>query len=444
MAFLEQAGYRPAAFDLALEPIERLTDADDAGPVGLVAISVPMHTALHIGVRASASIRRRWPDAHVCFYGLYATLNAEFLLEQAADSVIGGEFEAPLVGLARALATGRPPVEVPGLSLRGRPAPPHLERLRFVPPSRGGLPGVERYAQLAWHGGTRTAAAVEASRGCLHHCRHCPIPPVYGGRFFVVPREVVLEDIRRLADSGVRHVTFADPDSFNGPGHTMAIVRELHERLPGMTFDVTTKVENVLRHRRRFDELRDCGCVFVVSAVESLSDTVLEHLDKGHTRHDVFEAHGVLRAAGIAWRPSLVPFTPWATIDDYLDLLDWIEGEDLVESVDPVQLSIRLLIPPGSPLAELDCMRPHLLGLRPERFSHDWSHPDPRMDRLHARVSEIVRDAATSSAPAARTFTHIGAAALAAAGRPAVPAPTRFLPARATAAPPRLTEPWFC
>ena len=139
-----------------------------------------------------------------------------------------------------------------------------------------------------------------------------------------------------------------------------------------------------------------------------------------------------------------MPFTPWASIDDYLELLDWIEDEDLSESVDPVQLSIRLLIPPGSPLAELETLRPHLRGLRRERFGHDWSHPDPRMDRLHAHVAEIVREAATSSEPADATFPHIRAAALAAAGRPVVPAPTRFLPARAAAAPPRLTEPWFC
>jgi len=439
--FLERAGYRPCAIDLALEKLDRLFD-DEASGIDLVAISVPMHTALHIGVRAARRLRRALPDVHICFYGLYATLNARYLLDGLADSVIGGEFEAPLVGLADALAGGRSLREVEGLGLSDRPATPHLRKVDFAPLSRAGLPSADRYAQLEIDGDLRTAAAVEASRGCLHRCRHCPIPPVYEGRFFVVPREVVLEDIRGLAATGVRHLTFADPDFFNGPGHTMAVVRELHREFPELTFDITTKVENILKHRNRIPELVSCGCVFVVSAVESLSDEVLTHLAKGHARQDVFEAQRVVARAGLALRPSLVPFTPWATLEDYAALLDWIEGDGLVEHVDPVQLSIRLLVPSGSLLAASDAMRPHLGELIPERFGHAWRHPDPRMDRLQAKVSEIVAEAARAGRDASATYGSIRAAAGASAGND--PAPTRFLPARAAARPPRLTEPWFC
>lgn len=431
-AFLERAGFRPEAIDLAVGNLDELLDAD-AGEIGLVAISVPMHTALHIGVRAARKLRRAMPGVHVCFFGLYATLNAEFLLDGLADSVIGGEFEAPLVALAEALSHGRSPEEVEG---------PHLAKLNFVRPSRSGLPPVERYAQLEIDGELRPAAAVEASRGCLHHCRHCPIPPVYTGRFFIVPLEVVMQDIRQLAAAGVRHLTFADPDFFNGPGHTMAVARALHEEFPRLTFDITTKVENILRHRDRIPELAGFGCVFVVSAVESLSDEVLVNLDKGHTRQQVFEAQRIAAAAGLAMRPSLVPFTPWATLEDYDGLLDWIEDDGLVDHVDPVQLSIRLLVPSGSLLADLDAMRPHLRELIPERFGYAWNHPDPRMDRLQLEVAQIVADAAREGRPASTTYGSIREATRAASGQ--VARPTRFLPARAAARPPRLTEPWFC
>ena len=443
-AFLERAGFRPVGHDLALEPLEGFEDRSAADPPDLVAIAVPMHTALHIGVRAAQAIRRRWPAVHVCFYGLYAILNAAWLLEHVADSVIGGEVEGPLVELCLALDEGRPPETVDGVGLAGRPARPHLARLAFPPPSREGLAPLERYAQLVWRDARYPAAAIEASRGCLHHCRHCPIPPVYGGRFFVVPRDVVLADAERLARSGARHLTFADPDFFNGPGHSLALVRELHARLPGVTFDATTKVENVLRHRDKLDELADSGCVFLVSAVESLSDVVLGHLDKGHTRDDVFAALAAVRAAGIEWRPTLVPFTPWATLEDYLELLDWIDAEGLVDNVDPVQLSIRLLVPPGSLLEETEAMRVHLRRFAPERFTHEWVHPDERMDRLYERVTDILRNDAATGTAASATFTRIDAAAQAARGFAISAAPTRFLPARAAAAPPRLTEPWFC
>jgi radical SAM superfamily enzyme YgiQ (UPF0313 family) len=440
-AFLERAGFRPGAIDLAVEQLDRLVD-DESGDIDLVAISVPMHTALPIGVRAAKRLRRSLPDAHICFFGLYATLNADYLLDGLADSVIGGEFEAPLVRLAEALAGGRSPHEADGLWLPGRPATPHLQKMDFAAPSRSGLPSFDRYAQLEINGELRPSAAIEASRGCLHLCRHCPIPPVYQGRFFVVPREVVLEDVRRLAAAGARHLTFADPDFFNGPGHTMATVRELHEEFPKLTFDITTKVENILRHRERIPELKSSGCVFVVSAVESLSDEVLTHLAKGHTRQDVFDAQRIVSGAGLALRPSLVPFTPWATLEDYGELLDWIERDALVNHVDPVQLSIRLLVPSGSLLAESDAMRPHLGELIPERFGHAWRHPDSRMDRLQREVAEIVAEAARAGQEASTTYDSIRDAARASDGR--APAPTRFLPARATTRPPRLTEPWFC
>jgi hypothetical protein len=400
-----------------------------------------MHTALHLGVRAAAEIRRAMPQAHLCFFGLYALLNAEHLLEGVCDSVIGGECEEPLVELADALANGRAPEGAAGVHVHSRLAEPYLARLSFVAPERQALPALEHYAGLQDGGSIRTAAAVEASRGCLHHCRHCPIPAVYEGRFFVVPREIVLEDIRRVVNAGARHVTFADPDFWNGPGHVMPIVRELHERWPNVTFDVTTKIENILEHRDLLAELSGCGCLFLVSAVESLSDEVLGHLLKGHTADDVFEALDLVRSAGIFLRPSLVAFTPWTGVDDYVEVIDWVDREHLVGQVDAVQYSIRLLVPPGSALVQLEAFRPHLGELAPDRFSYLWQHPDPAMDRLHEEVSAIVREATRSNEDVAQTFDRVRDAAYAAARRPA---PTRTLPARESAPPPRLTEPWFC
>ncbi len=445
LGFFERAGYRPVAVDLAVEGLETLEQPDSWRRVRLVGISVPMHTAMHIGVRAARRLRLVAPRAHICFYGHYAILNAEHLLETGvADSATGGESEESLVELAATLEDDSALEDVAGLWLAGRPARPLLKRLSFPVPSRGSLPELGRYAKLEANGETRLAAAVETSRGCLHLCRHCPIPPVYAGRFFVVPRSVVLEDIRQLVRDGATHITFSDPDFFNGPGHSLAIVRAMHEEFPELTFDITTKVEHILKHRARLDEIAACGCVFVVSAVESLSNTVLRHLMKGHTREDVFTALSNLRSAGIPMRPSLVAFTPWTGLEDYRETLMWIDRDELIRNIDPVQFSIRLLIPPGSPLAELDAMQPHLVELSQERFAHVWKHPDPRMDRLHGEISAIVHDAALHEEDSERTFERIWDAAFAVDRTLASPQITRFPPARATVAPPRLTEPWFC
>ena len=153
--------------------------------------------------------------------------------------------------------------------------------------------------------------AVEASHGCLHLCRHCPLPTVYNGRFRAIDRNLVLADIGQLVTAGAEHITFADADFFNGPAHSLRIVRELHERWPELTYDATIKVEHLAAHPDHVEALVDTGCVFVVSAFESLNDEILDILDKGHT---AVESRHVLHHAtqsGLDLRPTWLPFTPW-------------------------------------------------------------------------------------------------------------------------------------
>jgi radical SAM superfamily enzyme YgiQ (UPF0313 family) len=430
LAFLQRAGFAPTTLDLAVEPL----DETKVRRARLVAIAVPMHTALRLGVRAVERIRRINAACRIVCHGLYAALNAEHLLSGCADEVLGAESEAALVALAERLDVGDE------RSTRPRPT---LERLSFPVPRRDGLPALTRYASLLRDGRRIPAGYVEASRGCLHSCLHCPIPPVYGGRFFAVPRDVVLEDVRRLVADGAGHVTFGDPDFLNGPGHASKLVRALHADFPALTYDFTAKVEHIVRHGDMFPEFAATGCVFVVSAVESLSEAVLANLEKGHTRADVEVALAVLRRAGIALRPSFVPFTPWATIGDYLELLEWVESEGLVDQVDPVQFTIRLLIPPGSLLLSRPDIQPFLGELDPAGFTHRWTHPDPRMDVLQREVSTLAEAGARSSEDPAVTFRRIRMRASARAGRREAsnvfrePPPERPIPAR-------LTEPWFC
>ena len=437
-AFLERAGYRPALMDTSVEPV----DEDKLARARVIAVSVPMHTALRLGLEVAARARAVNPAAHVCFFGLYATLNAELLFASGVDSVIGGEAEAPLLALIKALERGEAGA-VPGVGRSGQPAAPHLRRLDFPVPSRSALPSIKKYAHLEHDGRMELTAYAEASRGCLHRCRHCPIPPVYGGRFFAVPREVVLADVRQQIEAGARHVTFGDPDFLNGPTHALAVARELHAEWPDVTFDFTAKIEHLLRHRAHLPALREAGCLFVVSAAESLSDTVLAHLDKGHTRADIMTALGLTREAGITLRPTWVAFTPWTTLDDHRAWLDFLADEGLIDHVDAVQYGLRLLVPPGSLLLESPAMRPHLGPLEPATLSHRWTHPDARMDRLQAETAAIVAKAIGMQADTPAIFDRVRAMAAETAGA-APPASVRAAMSRDRRRPPRLSEAWFC
>lgn len=440
LGFLARAGYAPDALDLSVEKL----DPEKVTRARFIGISVPMHTALRIGARVSERVREINRSCHVAFFGLYASLNEAYLLGRGVDSVIGGEYEGPLLALIERLAGQADSVEaIDGVSRGGARQAPLRAHLPFAVPDRAALPPLAKYAHLEENGVRRTVGSVEASRGCRHLCRHCPIPPVYEGRFFLVPYDTVLEDIRNLVRLGATHITFGDPDFLNGPNHSLRIVRAMHEAFPQITFDFTAKVEHLLKHPALIPEFAALGCRFIISAVEALSDTVLRHLAKNHTRADVLEALKIVREAGIALRPSLVPFTPWTTLEDMIALFDFVEKEGLIDHLDPVQYTIRLLIPPGSLFLKEPSMAPYLGPLVQESFTYTWTHPDPKMDLLQKEMSRVVEEGTKGEEDPMVIFYRLKELTVAAReSRSPRTINVTVNPSRPK--PPRLTEPWFC
>jgi radical SAM superfamily enzyme YgiQ (UPF0313 family) len=378
-----------------------------------------MHTAMRLAMRAAQALKRDRPELPVCFYGLYAPVSRDLTVGRLADRVIAGEYEPALVAWASGDAGG---------------AEIDLGRGRFGVPARDLLPPLERYAHLALGGEERLVGHVEASHGCVHMCRHCPVPTVYGGRIRIVGADTVLEDIAQLVEMGARHITFGDPDFLNGRKHSLAVVEAMHARFPELTFDCTVKVEHVLEFPAVWPEFARSGCLFVVTALESVNDEILERLDKGHTARQAADAIALLREHGIEPRPSFMPFTPWTTAADVADLLDFVAAYDLVGNVDPVQYTIRLLLPEGSLLLDHPDMRPHLGAYDAERLSWTWTAADPQVDELQARLSALVEGATAAGEPAARTYERICAE---------VGAEPQIEIGSAEGRP-RLTEPWFC
>lgn len=418
-AWLRADGHGVTCADLAVGtlPLLEIRQAD------LIAIHLPMHTATRLAVPVIERVRTLNPRALLCCFGLYAPVNEHYLRSLGVSAVLGGEFEPAL----RALASGA-----------GAPAQTvSLERLQFLTPDRSGLPLLARYPKLVTSEGKKRVGYTEASRGCKHRCRHCPVVPVYDGMFRVVQPEVVLADIRQQVEAGAEHISFGDPDFFNGPGQARRIVEALHAEWPEVTYDVTVKIEHLLRHRELLPVLKRTGCLFVVSAVESLDDEVLAQLAKGHTRADFEEAWALLRAAGLELAPTFIPFTPWTARDGYVSLLRALAAMDLVDRVAPVQLTLRLLIPAGSRLLELESIRRVVTHFDAESLSWQWRHPDAAMDELARRLTRELHEGTRAGLPRREMFRAFWSCATA----ERLPENFDLMPRTVI---PYMEEPWFC
>jgi radical SAM superfamily enzyme YgiQ (UPF0313 family) len=423
-AWFARAGIHAACLDLSQQKLDPavLRDAE------YVAIYLGMHTATRIAAAALPKIRALAPAARIAAFGLYAPVNSGWLKGLGVEAIFGGESEPDLLAWVQ---SGIAPVD----------AMVRRNKIEFLRPDRQSLPALQRYAKLLLPDGTqRVTGFAEASRGCKHLCRHCPVVPVYEGKFRIVPADIVIADIAQQVAAGARHISFGDPDFLNGPTHAMKVAEALHGRFPELTWDATIKVEHLLDHADLLPRLKQCGLLFIVTAVESVDDAILDRLAKGHTHADFEAALAHCRALGIALAPTFVPFTPWTTLQGYRDLLASLLELRLIEAVPPVQLAIRLLVPQGSHLLQLPDFAARVGEFDESTLGYPWQAGDARVDALQADIMAWVMAAEEIMLPRGKVFDGIWARTHAALGVPAPP----LDPAQFGTAIPHHSEPWYC
>lgn len=419
-AALRAAGHDVEMRDLSITAFDRSV----LGSVDAVAISVPMHTASRLAQDVVSAVSSTRPDLPVALYGLYAG-------EGAADGVSArfvGEYEPQLVEWADG---GAQPV---GLRISLAPG-------KFATPFRGGLAGLAGYGRLEVGGEARLAGYVEASHGCRHRCRHCPIPAVYDGRYRIVGADSVLADIDSQVEGGARHITWGDPDFLNGPRHAVDLLEAAHRRHPHLTHDLTIKVEHLRAHSDLLPRLAASGVLFVVSAFESTDDRTLRLLNKGHTASDMAAVVVEVRNHGIDIHPSWMPFVPWTVPSDVVGIFRFLDAHDLLGSTDPVQLSIRLLIPQGSLMLDLDEVASVIGAYDPDLLSYRWASADPGSDVLQQRLASLAEAGAETGRDTVATLVDMWKEACRVAGIDPSEADPKGVVTRDR---PRLSESWFC
>ena len=211
----------------------------------------------------------------------------------------------------------------------------------------------------------------------------------------------------RRSPPAPQHITFGDPDFFNGPTHAMRDrARRCTREFPTVTYDVTIKVEHLLQHRdaaaapaRHRLRVRDQrGRV-------GRRRGAGEAREGAHARR-LRRGRRALRAAGSTLAPTFVAFTPWTTLDGYCDLLDDDRAPRSGRHVAPIQFAIRLLIPEGSRLLELADMRARVERFDAGTLTHRLA-PRGSAGRRAAAASSTRSSASRLNAPRDELFARI-------------------------------------
>ena len=429
-ATLTNAGITVTCNDLAVDKLNERA-VIDANVIGLY---LQMHTATRLSIALLPKLKQLNSSAHIVFYGLYAPLNADYLRTIGGDSFIGGEFEDGLLEVCKKILNDISSSKLNLISIK---------KQKFIKPLRNGLPDLDEYAHLIMPDNSiKIVGYTETSRGCKHKCHHCPVVPVYHGRFRIIPQDLVLDDIRQQIEKGAQHISFGDPDFFNGPGHAKDILISFRDEFPEITFDATIKVEHILKHQDLLPMLKEAGCLFITTAVESVEENILNLLNKGHTRSDFVVATRIAQKIGIILSPTFVPFTPWTTIDGFIDLLNTIAELNLIENVAPIQLAIRLLIPNESYLLNLPQIKPYLKEYNQEALSYRWENKIQSVEKLCSIVQNIVETGTQKKYSREEIFKTIYKATLKIKGSNKTKMP--YINKQSQLKIPSMSEPWFC
>jgi hypothetical protein len=128
---------------------------------------------------------------------------------------------------------------------------------------------------------------------------------------------------------------------------------------------------------------------------------------------------------------------PWTTPDDVADIFAFIDEHHLADATDPVQMSIKLLMPRGSLLVERPELTPHLTGYEGEALTWRWEFANPETEILHKHLEAIAASGSDRGQETVVTLDEMRAAVAHATGR-------TMPPLEIGSAAPRLTESWFC
>lgn len=136
------------------------------------------------------------------------------------------------------------------------------------------------------------------TRGCPYHCNWCA-KPIYGQVYNArSPENVVDEMVQLKSMLNPDHIWFADDIFGLKPGWVQQFSQLVNERNVKIPFKIQSRADLLLRDNT-VEMLAAAGCTDVWIGAESGSQKILDAMEKGITRQQIYEARKLLKQYGI-------------------------------------------------------------------------------------------------------------------------------------------------
>ncbi len=178
-------------------------------------------------------------------------------------------------------------------------------------------------------------AYVKLAEGCSNHCTYCAIPAIRG-EFRSRPARAVLDEIKNLADAGVKEINLIAQDTTSyGTDLNDTDIADILKQIADP--DVSRGIEWIrllyLYPARVSDELiktiRDEPkiCPYLDLPIQHISDRVLGAMNRRYSKQDVTTFIEKARAeiVGVVLRTSLITGFPGETEEEFEELLGFIK-----------------------------------------------------------------------------------------------------------------------
>jgi len=367
----------------------------DAFCVGLSVMSAQIPHALQI----SGFVRRCNPSIPIIWGGVHPTLYPEQTAKcELVDFAVKGEGELTLGELLEAIERGNHRLnDVKGIAFQTKDNNVTLTPDR-EPLDMNELPHVEwqlveslkpdsslkEISELTQYG-----LPLLTSLGCPHRCTFC-INSILNTNYKRRRADLVLNDIKRLLDSGVERIWFLDEIFF---AHRKG-VRELIDTIlkEGLNFKWHANVRadyfhpDYLGSEEFLLKVKKSGCESVSPGAESGSQKILDMIKKDITVEDTLNMARCLSRAGIKACFSFMIGLPGEEESDYKKTLK------LIDEIIKIDYSFYILGPqiyrpyPGSQLY-LECLK---RGLKEPGTLEEWAS-SPYIHAEYSRRSHYDR-----------------------------------------------------